>query len=142
MEQLAFNFEQLEEAIVSPLAGCELEPAAGYIASLLLEASAAQPMTSDYLIRAVREQTGENLNLRRFHNIIRSLRKNNRFPILSRRTKPAGYWWCKSLDEMNAFITDFRSQAMDELHTLSRIVNKNYPALAGQMRFEDLAIEE
>ncbi len=142
MQQLAFNFEQFEQAIVSPLAGQELDPTESFIASLLLEASADKPMTSEYLIEAVRGQLGEKLSLRRFHNIIRNLRKNNRFPILSRRMKPAGYWWCGSIAEMNAFIEDFRSQAMDELHTLSRIVNKNYPALAGQMRFEDLAIEQ
>lgn len=138
MQQLAFNFEQFEEAIVNPLAGQSLDPTESYIASLLLEASTERPMTSDYLMTSVYEQLGTRMNLRRFHNIIRNLRKNNRFPILSRRTKPAGYWWCNSLEEMNEFIDNFRSQAMDELHTLSRIVNKNYPALAGQMTFSDL----
>ncbi len=143
MEQLAFNFEAFEEAIVNPLAGCELDATESYIASLLLSATADKPMTSDYLIGAVSEQLGEKLSLRRFHNIIRNLRKDNRFPILSRRTKPAGYWWCNSVDEMNSFIEDFRSQAMDELHTLSRIVHKNYPHLVGQMNFfRDLPIEE
>ncbi len=142
MKQLAFNFEQFEEAIVNPLAGQELDPTESYIASLLLEAVSEKPMTSDYLINAVRENLGEKLSLRRFHNIIRNLRKNNRFPILSRRNKPAGYWWCGNIKEMNSFIDDFRSQAMDELHTLSRIVHKNYPALAGQMRFEDVSIQE
>lgn len=39
---------------------------------------------------------------------------------------------------MQAFIESFRSQALDELHTLSKIVNANYPALQGQLKFDDV----
>ncbi len=113
MQQLAFNFEQLE-----------------------------QPMTGDYLINRVQVALDTRINLRKFHNIIRKLRKSHGLPILSRRTKPMGYWWCASVAEMNEFIENFRSQAMDELHTLSRIVNKNYPLLAGQLNFRDAQIQE
>lgn len=143
MEQLAFNFERFEEAITNPLSGVELDDVESYIASLLLEASAEKPMTGEFLMTRTREIMNCDINLRRFHNIIRKLRKEHGLPILSRRTKPAGYWWCQSTVEMNAFIEDFRSQAMDELHTLSRIVKQNYPQLAGQMDFfKDLPIGE
>ncbi len=47
MQQLAFNFEQLEQAIVNPLSGHELDDVESYIASLLLEASADQPISGN-----------------------------------------------------------------------------------------------
>ena len=40
---------------------------------------------------------------------------------------------------MKAFIESFRKQALDELHTLSKIVRHNYPALQGQLSFEEVA---
>lgn len=38
---------------------------------------------------------------------------------------------------MEAFIESFRSQALDELRTLSKIIRHNYPALQGQLKFEE-----
>jgi hypothetical protein len=39
---------------------------------------------------------------------------------------------------MEAFIESYRAQALDELHTLSKIVKHNYPALQGQLKFEEM----
>jgi hypothetical protein len=40
-------------------------------------------------------------------------------------------------EEMTEFVESFKSQALDELHTLSKIVKHNYPALLGQLSLEN-----
>ncbi len=89
------------------------------------------------IIRSADEALKQRINERMVKKVIRTLRKDHAFPILARKRKPTGYWWCNSVEEMEAFIESFRKQALDELHTLSRIVNHNYPALQGQLRFDE-----
>jgi hypothetical protein len=140
VNQLGFNFEAYEEAVLNPLAGHDLDELESYIASLLLEASAEKPMNSDYIIRAVADALDRKIAVRNVKTVVRTLRKVHGFPILARRTKPTGYWWCGSLEEMQEFVELFKAQALDELHTLSRIVKNNYPKLAGQLTLKDAVL--
>lgn len=129
--------ETFEHELLNPLRGHDLSPLESFVASLLLDASAKKPLDNAALRRAVKTQMQFDCSVRFMKSIIRELRKGHAFPIVSRREKPAGYWWAASAEEMAAFIGVFRSQALDELHTLSRIVRENYPALAGQLRLEE-----
>lgn len=138
------KFELYEQELLNPLRGHELSELECFVASLLLTASTHRPIGIAEIIQAV-EQT-EHLRLRgrsvpskerAVKEIIRTLRRDHTFPILARRTKPTGLWWCASSKEMEAFIESFRSQALDELHTLSKIIKHNYPALQGQLTFEE-----
>lgn len=130
------KFELYEEELLSPLRGHELSDLESFVASLLLTASTHRPIGIAEIIEAVESQMNLRLTERKVKGIIRTLRKNHTFPILARRKKPTGYWWCASAQEMEAFIESFRAQALDELHTLSKIVKNNYPALQGQLRFD------
>lgn len=134
-EQL--KFEIYERELLNPLNGHELTEVESYVAVLLLTASTHRPMSISEITVAVKAQTGKQLSQRIVKSTIRTLRKDHKFPILSRKSAPAGYWWCGSIEEMNAFIESFRKQALDELHTLSTIIKHNYPALQGQLRFEE-----
>ena len=127
-----------ESELFNPMLGHELTDREFYVGYLLLQASKQRPLGNDDIRRSMQlyfEET-EEISERMVKNIIRKLRKDHAFPIISSRTKPAGYWWCQSKEEMEGFIETFRSQALDELHTLSRIVKNNFPALAGQLTFE------
>jgi hypothetical protein len=135
-DQTDFNFEQFEAEMISPLAGHALTDLEEYVAGLLLKASSERPYRIAEIINYVGLNLHKTIDERAVKELIRSLRRQHKFPILARRTKPAGYWWCTSAEDMEAFIDSFRAQAMDELHTLSQIVKHNYPALAGQLRFE------
>lgn len=123
--------------MLNPLNGHELTDVEKFVASLLLDARRDFPFGIKAIIARVRCVKGSNLSERRVKRIIRSLRKDHAFPILASRQPPTGYWWCASADEMTEFIESFKSQALDELHTLSKIVKHNYPALLGQLSFED-----
>lgn len=131
------KFVLFEEELLNPLQGHELSEVDKYVASLLLTAATHRPIGIAEIRRRAAEALGKKLSSRSVKAIIRSLRKNHAFPILARRKKPTGYWWCASVEEMEAFIESFRSQALDELHTLSKIVKHNYPALQGQLKFDD-----
>jgi hypothetical protein len=129
--------EIFEHELLNPLRGHVLTPFQAFIACLLLDASAEKPIDSGGIQRAMKKELQYTISPRVIKSIIRSLRKDHAFPIISRREKPAGYWWCSSKEEMRKFIDIFRGQALDELHTLTRIVNENYSELAGQLRLED-----
>ena len=131
------KFELYEEELLNPLRGHKLSDLESFVASLLLTASTHRPTGIAEIIRAYEDATCARLNERTVKDVIRTLRRDHSFPILARRKKPTGYWWCASSQEMEAFIESFRAQALDELHTLSRIVKQNYPALQGQLRFEE-----
>lgn len=135
MEQLSFQL--YEEEMLNPLFGHELTAVESYVASLLLDASRERPVGIKEIAGRVREAKGLGLSERKVKSIIRSLRKEHAFPVVASRQPPAGYWWCHSVEEMEEFVESFRAQALDELHTLSRIVRHNFPALAGQMNFEE-----
>lgn len=131
MEQLKFSL--YEEELVNPLRGHKLTEAEEYVASLLLKATNQQPITIKEIINNYSYQFHKSLSQRDVKDTIRTLRREHLFPILSSRRKPYGLWWCASAEEMEAFIQMFRSQALDELHTLSKIVRHSYPTLLGQL---------
>lgn len=133
-EQL--RFELFEEALIDPLGGRVLTQNEESIARMLLGASSKEPFSIKNIRLRVNLQTGELLTERGVKGIVRKLRKVHKFPILSRRFTPSGYWWCTSREEMESFIESFKSQALDELHTLSQIVKHNYPTLIGQLKLE------
>ncbi len=139
--QLSFPFEVLAEALTNPIAGRQLTAIEGFIAHLLLEASSEKPIQTKEIIERVNSDLDLDLNFRELKKIIRSLRRNHAFPILTRRSKPAGYWWCQSIDEMKDFARLWQSQYFDEMVTLSVILKANYPRLAGQMRLPVAAAE-
>lgn len=130
------KFALYEEELLNPLRGHTLSEHENYVASLLLTASSSRPIGIDEIIETARERDIK-LSVRTVKSIVRTLRKDHTFPILSSKKPPTGYWWCQSLEEMQAFIESFRAQAFDELHTLSKIVKHNYPALQGQLKFEE-----
>lgn len=154
------KYELFEEELLAPLRGHALSDDESLVAALLLDASSAQPIGIKHIVQVMnsRPRGADNAGPRRrkandrvVKDIIRTLRKEHEFPILSRKfarpketdkagnltaeAKPAGYWWCDNEDEMQEFVIAFRKQPMDELHTLSRIVKANYPKLAGQFDF-------
>ena len=135
-EQLKFGL--FERELINPLHGHELTVLETYIAGLLLDASSERPIDNESIRACVHRAIGQQITSRTVKSVIRDLRRNHHFPIISRRKPPGGYWWCSSPSEMNEYIRTFRSQAVDELHTLSLIVRANYPELAGQLVLEDL----
>lgn len=135
MSSESLKFDYYESELLNPLRGHELSDVERFVAELLLGASSTVPIANARIAyEAARQFTG--IDARKVKAIIRTLRKDHHFPILARRGKPNGYWWCASPEEMEEFIRVFKSQALDELHTLSKIVKTNYPELAGQLRLE------
>lgn len=132
-----YKFRVFERELINPLAGHNLTDVEAFVADALLEASSARPLRIHDLIVKIGNRFGEWPKEREIKDLVRALRKEHAFPILSRRSKPAGLWWCGSAEEMNEFIESFRKQALDELHTLSKMVRHNYPELAGQLALED-----
>lgn len=135
--------EIFERELASPLQGHALTRAEEFVANLLLAATSQQPIGIKRIVAESRvsESLARTLDERTLKGIIRTLRKRHAFPIIARRMKPAGYWWCGSADEMEQFIESFKSQALDELHTIGRMVRHNYPELVGQLRLEDVGQE-
>jgi hypothetical protein len=141
-KQLAFPFEAFEEELLNPLNGVPLTDEESFVASLLLDATSEKPMKTEEIIERVADALGVRLSFRQLKIVIRSLRRNHAFPILSRRSKPAGLWWCQSPDEMKEFARLWQSQYFDEMRTLYVMMKHNYPRLAGQMRFTDIPANE
>ncbi len=134
MHQL--NFITLEREMLDPLAGVELTDVERIIALQLIAASSQTPVTGKHLRLAVREATDTKIDERQLKATIRRLRRQHKFPVLSRRSLPRGYWWCTSVEEMQGFIETFRASALDELSTLATIIRHNYPALSGQLKLD------
>ena len=118
-----------------PLAGLKLSARERIIAERVMRATSSKPVRIKELRTELAFQ-GLQVSERTVKDIVRTLRKDHQLRILARREQPAGYYWCASVDEMKEFIAMFRSQALDELHSLSRVVKANYPELAGQLRIE------
>ena len=115
VEQLKFKI--YEDALLNPLRGHALNELESYIASLLLTTNTHRPIGIAEIISAVKDCLDVKLSERTVKKIIRTLRKDHTFPILARRTKPTGYWWCASSDEMKAFIESFRHKlSMNSIH--------------------------
>ena len=133
------NHQLFESELLNPMRGHELSPLEEFVGSLLLDASSEKPIYNAMIRQMVQASSlHQEISERTVKEIIRTLRKDHAFPIISRRKPPSGYWWCSSKREMEEFIEVFKSQALDELHTLSRIVKSNFPELAGQLRLEEI----
>jgi hypothetical protein len=136
--------ERFEESLLNPLRGKALTTEESFVASMLLEATAKRTIGIKRLRDALNEAAGSRhwtggrtkYAERDVKNIIRTLRKKHELPILSRRKDGGGFWWCENEAQMQEYYTHARRQPMDELHTLSRIVKANYPALAGQLSMD------
>lgn len=140
MQQQAANTERnyslFEDALLVPLRGHTLTELEQIVAVLLLEATSQHPITNRQLRVKIQCQYSREVSDREVKAVIRDLRKDHQFPIVARRGAPAGYFWCAAKGDMEAFIKEFRTIALDELHTLSRIVKANFPELAGQLRLD------
>lgn len=133
-KQLAFPFQVFEEELLNPLTSRHLTETEELIANLLLGATSEKPMKMAELISVCEDSLHKRLSERQIKIIIRNLRRDHAFPILTRRANPAGYWWCQSADEMKEFARLWQSQYFDEMMTLHIMMRRNYPRLAGQMR--------
>jgi hypothetical protein len=136
------KFHKFEESLLNPLRGHALTEQEKFVANLLLDATAQWPIgISRIRYEAKKAEPAFDLSERVVKDIVRTLRKEHGLPILSRRRKPSGYWWCGSKKEMEIYIDAARSQPLDELHTLSKMVKQNYPELAGQLLLENASAD-
>lgn len=136
MEQV--KFKVFEREMIHPLHGVQLTRNEEFVAGLLLQADAEHTYTIKDIIRCSEQVLARPLTMRTVQGTVRRLRKLHKFPILSTKNPPFGYWWCGSVEEMKNFVEEWRRQAMDELHTLSQMVRHNFPALAGQLRLPEM----
>lgn len=125
-----------ERELFNPMRGHELSMLEQHIGHLLVtEATSERPLRNADIQSRLLER-GIRATERTVKDVIRSLRHDHHFPIIARREKPAGYFWCTRVEEMQSYIAVFRAQAMDELTTLGKIVRANYPELDGQLTIE------
>src|SRR5262245_50209424 len=106
-----------------------------FILELLRAATSEKPLRNEDIREAFLRQFHRGIGEREVKNIIQTLRQEHAYPILASRRRPAGYWFCKSAEEMKEWMEVFRSQALDELRTARRILKQHYPELAGQLAF-------
>jgi len=132
--------ELFERELLNPLRGLQLTKEEELVASMILVATAAEPIGVKRLRRRLNE-AGCRAGERDVKDIVRTLRKLHELPILSRRKKGGGFWWCENEAQMKEYYEHARRQPLDELHTLSRIVKANYPRLAGQLSLEDVSAD-
>lgn len=143
------SFEIYEREVLSPLAGHELTDLEQFIANLLLDASSEKPFSNEEIgvqvqlhFTSAKDYKGERPNERTIKNIIRSLRRVHKFPIVARfEQKPYGYWWAQSAEEMLAYYKKAMGRLADELATIRGIIQVNYPEYAGQLTLPEV-IEE
>ncbi|MET0466896.1 MAG: hypothetical protein ABW007_27290 [Chitinophagaceae bacterium] len=84
------KFETFEDELLQPLRGHELTDVETFVAGLLLEASREFPVGIKAIIEHVSRLKGFDLSERKVKEIIRSLRKEQAFPILASRRPPTG----------------------------------------------------
>lgn len=138
-KQMSFPFFIFEEEMLNPLNGQQMSAEETFIAQLILDGSSEKPVKMQRIIDEYQEVLGETISERQIKIIIRSFRRDRAFPILTRRSKPAGYWWCQSVAEMKNFAQLWQSQYFDEMRTLYIMMKHNYPKLAGQLRLQDVS---
>lgn len=132
-------YEVYEEAVTDPLAGVQMTDAERFIAGKILAATSEAPIKQAQLIAAVVRDLHCSITERQVRAIVRNLRRVHGFPICTRKGAPAGYWWGRTEEELEEFVKVWKAQFLDEAQTLSLMLKKNYPRLAGQLR---LALEE
>lgn len=132
IEQL--KFDNYEAEMLAPLRGIELSEMDSLIASYLLDTTALKPRTNTDIREFLRKEKLRRISERSLKAAIRRLRVQHCFPILASLQKPWGYWWCRSVEEMDRYISVVRSRAISELAYLKPIVDHNFPQLAGQLQ--------
>src|SRR6266568_2507568 len=110
--QNEFKYEDLERTMLNPLHGLQLTEAELFVATMLLEATAAQPIGIKRLSRAL-AGAGMPATERDVKDTVRTLRKKHELPIISRRNKNGGFWWCENEAQMKEYATRARKQPMD-----------------------------
>ena len=100
---------------------------------LLKCATSERPVTIATIISRVRASGFGVISDRGVKDFVRSLRRDHGIPVLARRGKNPGYYWCGSRKEMEAFVSTFRQQADDEMATVRKMVAMNYPGLMAEL---------
>jgi hypothetical protein len=139
------SFEIFEREVLSPLAGHELSDLERFIANLLLDASSEKPLSNEEIGNQVqlhfigtKDYRGERPGERTIKRVMRSLRRQHKFPIVARfEHEPYGYWWAKSAEEMLDYFKKAMGRLTDELGTIHGIIKANYPDYAGQLRLPE-----
>lgn len=99
-------------------------------ARALVKSSVTKPVPLKLL------ETHLQMSDRAIKGFIESLRREWLLPIGSRKESPSGYYWIRTAEEMKDWLTAFISQPKSELHTAYKMVNANFPELAGQLNFD------
>ena len=110
-----------------------------FVAGLIIHATRSLPVKQAAITDAARRSTGITLNARTVKDIVRTLRRTHGFPICSRKSQPAGYWWGRTEAEVEEWSNEATRQWKDEIITMNAVLKTNYPRLAGQLK---LALEE
>lgn len=74
--------------------------------------------------------------LRKFHELIESLRKVWLLPVGSRKSEPCGYWIITNLNDYKAWIDRAKSAPITQLSTIHANARFNYPEYAEQLELE------
>lgn len=130
------RFSVFEDELLNPLRGHELTPEEAFVANLLLDASATRPLNNEALRDLLRGRFCEEYSERELKALILSLRDGHSFPIVASKSKPFGYWWCRSAEEMREQWERVRGEAVGMLATWSRLIKAHFPELAGQLRLD------
>jgi len=136
--QADLPYDVFEDELLAPIRGVALSELETFVATLLLRHSSEVPIKIATVIEAIKTRQII-VSDRQVKSIIRGFRRDRTFPICSRKSKPAGYWWGRTEAELEEFVTSWKSQYLDEAKTLSLMIKANYPRLAGQMK---LALED
>lgn len=128
------KYSLFEETLLAPLHGLNLADDEQFVAAMLLEAKASSPIGIKRLRRALAE-AGMPRTERYVKEIIRTLRKKHRLPIISRRKEGGGFWWCENEEQMREYYDHASSQPKDSFETLHGMIRHNFPRLAGQLDF-------
>ena len=127
------RFKRFEHELFDPLRGHALSDVEKLVASALLDASKDKPISNDRL----REMAGTELRVvidaREMKAVILRLREEHLFPIMAIKTHPGGYWWCRSAEEMKAYYERVQKESLSRLSSISRVIKRNFPELAGQL---------
>lgn len=133
--QFELPYATFEEAVIKPWTGVDMTDGERFIAALILEATTAKPIKQAEIIERFELEMGH-ISDRQVRAVVRNLRRMHGFPICTRKGSPAGYYWGRTEAEMEEFIKIWKAQFVDEITTLSIMIKKNFPRLAGQLRLE------
>jgi len=122
MEQATLDFERDEE--IAGLPG-GLKMLAGLIRGM---GNYQQPVRADWLAHAL------DTNLRSIAASVRELVMSHRLPIGSTRTRPAGYYWIRTREELEAACAMYHETAIELLRREAALKRMTLDELMGQMR--------